>query len=152
VSQLDEWMKNQFDKYQWQPSDKEIDVDFVIAWNGSEMVGRSAVVTREVLLDDKPLVIMGLAGVTVKDGYRNQGLSTKMLDLSMQQVKNNRPDFCILLCEKSLERMYAKLGFRAIPGKTRSLRSQMAYCTSISRTLELPWYTRKMARSVLVGF
>lgn len=117
VRQLDEWMKNQFDKYQWRPSHEEKDVDFVIAWNGPELIGRSAVVTRGVLLDDKPLLIMGLAGVTVKDGYRNQGLSTKMLELSMNQVRNNEPDFCILLCEKSLEQMYKKLGFRAIGGK-----------------------------------
>jgi predicted N-acetyltransferase YhbS len=110
-------MTAQFQSYKWQPSYSEQDVDFVIAWNGQELIGRSAVVTREVLLDGKALVIMGLAGVTVKDDFRSQGLSAKMLELSMNQVKNNEPDFCILLCEKSLEPMYKKLGFRAIPGK-----------------------------------
>jgi hypothetical protein len=56
---LDDWMATRFKSYIWLSSEREGDVDFVIAWKGGEMIGRSAVVTREVLLDGQPLAIMG---------------------------------------------------------------------------------------------
>jgi predicted N-acetyltransferase YhbS len=117
IEQLDTWMATQFTKYTWQPSTAEQDVDFVLAWKGSELVARSAVVTREVLVDDNPLVIMGLAGVVVKEGHQGDGIGREMLRMSMIQVNNSPLDFCILLCERELEPLYSKLGFRHIPGR-----------------------------------
>jgi predicted N-acetyltransferase YhbS len=117
VQTLDRWMATQFRSYVWLTSDKEADVDFVIAWRGSEMIARSAVVTREVLLDGLPLVIMGLAGVIVKDEYQRKGLGKLVLAESMKQVEDNTAQYCILMCNKELEPLYVQLGFRLIPGQ-----------------------------------
>jgi predicted N-acetyltransferase YhbS len=110
-------MATQFTKYTWQPSTAEMDVDFVLAWRGAEMIARSAVVTREALLEGRPVAIMGLAGVVVKDGYQGEGIGREMLKHSMSHVDTNPLDFCILLCERELESLYNKLGFRQIPGR-----------------------------------
>lgn len=117
VQALDTWMATRFKSYIWLSSEKEGDVDFVIAWKGGEMVGRSAVVTREVRLDGQPLTVMGLAGVIVKDEYQKQGIGRQMLIDSMKQVEQSEVDFCILMCNNELEPLYTQFGFRQIPGQ-----------------------------------
>jgi len=117
IQALDGWMAERFTSYVWLSSEKEGDVDFVIAWKGSEMIGRSAVVTREVLLDGTPLAIMGLAGVIVKDEYQKQGLGRRLIAKSMEQVEASAVDYCILMCNKELESLYASFGFQVITGQ-----------------------------------
>jgi predicted N-acetyltransferase YhbS len=117
VATLDRWMADRFRSYVWRLSKDEADVDFVIARCGHEMIGRSAVVTRDVLVGGTPLRIMGIAGVIVKEEFQGQGLGLELMEKSMEFVRVNPPPFCILMCNRELGKLYAKFGFREIPGQ-----------------------------------
>jgi predicted N-acetyltransferase YhbS len=117
VQDLDRWMAGRFRSYVWRLSPDEADVDFVIARRGGEMIGRSAVVTRDVLVDGTPLRIMGIAGVIVKEEFQRQGLGLELMEKSMEFVRRNPAPFCILMCNRELGKLYEKFGFREIPGQ-----------------------------------
>lgn len=117
VQQLDDWMQTRFKSYVWLPSIKEKDVDFVIARLNGEMIGRSALVTREVLVGGQPMVVMGIAGVIVKDEYQKKGLGHELLVETMRFVQRSPADFCVLMCNEGLGSLYSRYGFRTIPGQ-----------------------------------
>jgi predicted N-acetyltransferase YhbS len=81
------------------------------------MIGRSAVVTRDVLIGDNLMRIMGIAGVIVKDEWQKKGLGLELMKRSMAFVEQSDVKFCILMCNKDLGRLYTKFNFREIPGQ-----------------------------------
>lgn len=117
VQQLDDWMQTRFKSYRWLPSPQEKDVDFVIVRLNGEMIGRSALVTREVLVGSQPMVVTGVAGVIVKDEYQKKGLGLELLKETMRFVESNSADFCVLMCNEGLGSLYSRYGFRTIPGQ-----------------------------------
>jgi predicted N-acetyltransferase YhbS len=117
VQQLDTWMRTQFQSYTWLPSHEERDVDFVIARLNGEMIGRSAVVTREVRVGGQILTIMGIAGLIVRDDQRLQGLGKELMAATMNFVQKSPVPFCVLMCNLDLEKFYSPYGFKTIPGQ-----------------------------------
>jgi hypothetical protein len=117
VQQLDTWMRTDFRSYTWLPSDKEGDVDFVIARLNGQMIGRSAVVTREVRVGDEILTIMGIAGLIVREDYRLMGLGQELMAATMNFVRRSPVPFCVLMCNLDLEKFYSPYGFKTIPGQ-----------------------------------
>jgi predicted N-acetyltransferase YhbS len=117
VQQLDDWMRARFKSYTWLPSPQEGDVDFVIARLNGEMIGRAAVVTRDVRVGEQNLTIMGVAGVIVRDEFQKKGLGKELMTASMRFVGRNPAEFCVLMCNLELEALYSRYGFRTIPGQ-----------------------------------
>ncbi len=117
VQQLDDWMRSRFKSYTWLPSPQERDVDFVIARLSGEMIGRSAVVTRDVRVGEHNLTIMGVAGVIVKDEFQRKGLGKELMKASMDFVEKSPVPFCVLMCNLELEKLYSRYGFKTIPGQ-----------------------------------
>lgn len=117
VEKLDLWMSTQFQSYVWRSSFEEPSVNFVVARVNGELVGRCAVVTREALLDQQPTTIQAIAGLIVKEEYRNKGLGSEIMEACMKVVRSSPVSFCILMCNRELGPFYSKLGFEEIGGQ-----------------------------------
>ena len=92
--------------------------------------------SAEVTMKDKTEKHRGLLGVTVKQGYRDQGLGTELLQLVMAQAKQELPNLEILELRVDANNdraihLYRKLGFKEFGRLPRGIKREDGYVDRI---------------------
>jgi len=122
VSQRDFELLERFDKENWGESvdtEEYIKNNFfdkkksaIIARTGGKIVGLLFIHFRKIDFDKKKIKLAGIGGVVVHKEHRHKGIATKMLQKTLEILKEEKFDIAMLCTEiNKLGPLYTVVGF-----------------------------------------
>lgn len=88
-----------------------------IAFDGETVVGKVAVLKREITFDNEPVIIGGIAGVVTAPEYQKKGIATDLLQAAYKDLQDHGCDvmfLCTDLKKDHLVKLYRKFGFEIL--------------------------------------
>ena len=97
------------------------------AWHGSEpawsvvleeagrVIAHASVVERTIRVGEQPLSVAGIMSVMVVPDHRGCRLSEKVMQTAIAEAGSRDYDFGLLFCVPEIEKVYARVGWRALP-------------------------------------
>lgn len=105
--------------------------DTTRAWHGSspfvtilayddkqQLTGHMALHERTIDVSGVTVRVAGLQNVCIAPGHRKTGLLAKLMKATMAQVAQRNYDGGMLFCLPVLQRVYARVGWYELPGRT----------------------------------
>ena len=84
---------------------------------GREVVAHAGVVDRTVRAGDRQVRVAGVQNVCVLPGHRGRGLFRRVMAAAMEQAAARGFDCGLLFCDRGIEKLYARLGWRTSHGR-----------------------------------
>ena len=84
----------------------------LLGWHGENLAGHLAIAYRAILLGGERVNIIGIGEVAVADGYRRQGIGTRLVDAATKEGISSRADFALLFGEATI---YSRAGYSPAP-------------------------------------
>lgn len=117
LRELDDWFDQQFGHIPYEWANPEW---YVFARRERGLVGRLSIVQRQVSVADQQLRVGGIGGVTTKPEFRRRGIATALLLRAATFIRDElRVEFGLLLCQREVASVYARIGWVPVPGPTR---------------------------------
>jgi predicted N-acetyltransferase YhbS len=115
----------------WPPApDKKDDPDFqdtafcyvVVEDQNGELIGVCAWLDREIVVNDEPQRIAGLAGVAIEEAFRGRGLGKKLIENAIEEARKRGYEWGVLFCAPFRQTFYEQFGWRVLRGKITQTR------------------------------
>jgi GNAT superfamily N-acetyltransferase len=113
---LEAWFKEEFGAtaYQWAPADW-----YAVVKAGGVAVGRVGILARTVAVGGEAVRVGGIAGVATRPEWRHRGVASVAMRAATQFIQRDLEcPFGLLLCQRRVSPVYAKLGWQSVAGPT----------------------------------
>ena len=85
---------------------------------GSQVIAHVSVVDRTVAVDGRPVRVAGVQNVCTVPEHRGKRLAERVLGVAMDEARRRGFDCGLLFCDRSMERVYGRGGWVALPRRT----------------------------------
>lgn len=86
------------------------------------LLGAGHWIDREIEVEGKPHRIAGLAGVSIEEAHRGNGLGAQMIRGAIAAVAERGYGFGVLFCGPHRRAFYSRLGWRLLEGELKVIR------------------------------
>jgi predicted acetyltransferase len=108
-----EWGKDDLKRHNEKYGTKPI--GYILAYENKKMVGALNLLLREITYKDKKILLGGIGGVAVIHEHRGKGIASKLLDIGLEELKEQGCDIAFLSTNiNEHPTLYTRSGFRAI--------------------------------------
>ncbi|MGO9454759.1 MAG: GNAT family N-acetyltransferase [Candidatus Binataceae bacterium] len=139
--ELERWFQQEFGQttFVWSPAQW-----YIIARHDGAMVGRMAIVKREIAVGGNKFAVGGVAGVATRPEWRHRGVASALLRAAAEFVSENlHCRFALLLCRPGVAPVYAQAGWERVEAETScdqpTGRAIYPLFTMILRLASDPW-------------
>lgn len=99
-NQLAQWFKNEFSHIHLKWATPQW---YILALNGSDLIGRLGIVDRKILVGGQWLQVGGVSGVIIRNELRENGIGRIMMIEAVKAIRNKlNTSFGLLLCRKEV--------------------------------------------------
>jgi aminoglycoside 2'-N-acetyltransferase I len=89
----------------------------VLAWQGAELIGHTAIVQRSLLLDGRPIRVGYVEGMGVRPDWQRRGIGGKLMEVAERIVVSSH-EYGALSTSDEGRSLYEKRGWRLFGGRT----------------------------------
>jgi predicted acetyltransferase len=108
--QLIQWFRDEFAYIPFKWADPEW---YILALNGSELIGRLAIIDRIVLVEGQQIRVGGVSGVITKKKWRKRGVASTLMTEAVNVIEDKlNTAFGLLLCREDVSGFYNGLGWK----------------------------------------
>lgn len=89
---------------------------YIVALKAYEPISLVMLFKRNVIFDNKKILLGGIGGVCTEESYREKGISSSLLKIAIQELKKENCDVAYLCTNiKTYGNFYSKIGFKQLP-------------------------------------
>jgi GNAT superfamily N-acetyltransferase len=108
--QLIQWFRDEFGYIPFKWADPDW---YILALNGSELIGRLGIIDRVVLVEAQQIHVGGISGVITKKKWRKRGVGRTLMTEAVNVIEDKlNTSFGLLLCREEVSSFYNGLGWK----------------------------------------